>query len=246
MTGKVKLISAGGGSVSLATPSTGSNRTLTLPDADLTIPVTNSSTTLTTQGDVLYRDGSGIQRLAKGSAGQVLKMNSAANAPEWGSTAALSPSAMTSWATIGTSTTLDITGIAAGAVRLQLFIHEWSMAGASNVAIRIGDSGGFETSGYISTGWSDGAVSGGATNTDRMGSHSLADAAYKSSWIIDFIHAGSNKWMMWGNCIGNDNGSPLNHSFGMCATKTLSGELDRIQLLNDTFDSGTYRLITWT
>ena len=84
MTGKVKLVSAGGGSVSLATPSTGSNRTVTLPDADLTIPVTNSSTTLTTQGDILYRDGSGIQRLPKGAAGKVLKMNSGATAPEWG------------------------------------------------------------------------------------------------------------------------------------------------------------------
>ena len=42
------------------------------------------STTLSTQGDLLYRDGSGLQRLAKGTAAQVLKMNTAANAPEWG------------------------------------------------------------------------------------------------------------------------------------------------------------------
>ena len=45
---------------------------------------TDVGTTLTTQGDILYRDGSGLQRLAKGSAGTVLKMNSSANAPEWG------------------------------------------------------------------------------------------------------------------------------------------------------------------
>ena len=45
---------------------------------------TDLTTTLTTQGDILYRDGSGLQRLAKGTAGQVLKMNSSANAPEWG------------------------------------------------------------------------------------------------------------------------------------------------------------------
>lgn len=45
---------------------------------------TDVGTTLTTQGDILYRDGSGLQRLAKGTAAQVLKMNSAANAPEWG------------------------------------------------------------------------------------------------------------------------------------------------------------------
>jgi hypothetical protein len=46
--------------------------------------VNGSSSTLTTQGDILYRDGSGLQRLAKGTAGQVLKMNSSANAPEYG------------------------------------------------------------------------------------------------------------------------------------------------------------------
>ena len=46
---------------------------------------TDVGTTLTTQGDMLYRDGSGLQRLAKGTAAQVLKMNTAANAPEWGS-----------------------------------------------------------------------------------------------------------------------------------------------------------------
>ena len=46
---------------------------------------TDVGTILTTQGDILYRDGSGLQRLAKGTAGQALKMNSGANAPEWGS-----------------------------------------------------------------------------------------------------------------------------------------------------------------
>lgn len=42
------------------------------------------ATVLTTQGDILYRDGSGLQRLPKGTAGQVLQMNSGATAPEYG------------------------------------------------------------------------------------------------------------------------------------------------------------------
>ena len=88
MTGKVKLVSAGGGSVSFVTPSTGSNRTVTLPDANLTLSATSSSDAMTTQGDILFRDGSGIQRLAKGSAAQYLRMNGAANAPEWATMAA--------------------------------------------------------------------------------------------------------------------------------------------------------------
>jgi len=48
---------------------------------------TDVGTTLTTQGDILYRDGSGLQRLPKGTAGQVLKMNSGATAPEYGTLA---------------------------------------------------------------------------------------------------------------------------------------------------------------
>ena len=39
---------------------------------------TDVGTTLTTQGDMLYRDGSGLQRLAKGTASQLLRMNSGA------------------------------------------------------------------------------------------------------------------------------------------------------------------------
>ena len=44
---------------------------------------TDVGTTLTTQGDILYRDGSGLQRLPKGTANQVLKMNAGATAPEY-------------------------------------------------------------------------------------------------------------------------------------------------------------------
>ena len=81
---KLQGNASGAGSATVLAPNTGSARTITLPDADLTIPATNSSTTLTTEGDILYRDGSGIQRLPKGAAGKVLKMNSGATAPEWG------------------------------------------------------------------------------------------------------------------------------------------------------------------
>jgi hypothetical protein len=41
-------------------------------------------TTLTQTGDMLYRDASGGQRLPIGTAGQILKVNAGATAPEWG------------------------------------------------------------------------------------------------------------------------------------------------------------------
>tara|TARA_R100001082_G_scaffold48805_1_gene26338 strand:- start:1456 stop:2331 length:876 start_codon:yes stop_codon:yes gene_type:complete len=45
---------------------------------------TDVGTTLTTQGDILYRDGSGLQRLAAGTANQVLKTGGAGANPSWG------------------------------------------------------------------------------------------------------------------------------------------------------------------
>ena len=37
----------------------------------------------TVAGDVFYHDGTNVVRLAKGTAGQVLTMNTGATAPEW-------------------------------------------------------------------------------------------------------------------------------------------------------------------
>ena len=45
---------------------------------------TDIGTTLTTQGDILYRDGSGLQRLAAGTANQVLQTGGAGANPSWG------------------------------------------------------------------------------------------------------------------------------------------------------------------
>ena len=45
---------------------------------------TNVATTITTQGDILYRDGSGLARLGYGTAGQVLKTGGSGANPSWG------------------------------------------------------------------------------------------------------------------------------------------------------------------
>ena len=88
---KIQGNASGSGSVTVTAPNTNSNRTVTLPDADITIPNAlpgadsgYSKNVLTTQGDTLYASGANtLARLAKGTAGQTLKMNSGATAPEW-------------------------------------------------------------------------------------------------------------------------------------------------------------------
>tara|TARA_B100000214_G_C23842188_1_gene569361 strand:- start:189 stop:908 length:720 start_codon:yes stop_codon:yes gene_type:complete len=44
---------------------------------------TNVGTTITTQGDILYRDGSGLQRLGAGTSGQYLKTQGTGANPIW-------------------------------------------------------------------------------------------------------------------------------------------------------------------
>jgi len=44
---------------------------------------TDLTTTLTTQGDIVYRDGSGLQRLAAGTSGQVLQTGGSGANPSW-------------------------------------------------------------------------------------------------------------------------------------------------------------------
>jgi hypothetical protein len=70
---------------------------------------TDLGTTLTTQGDLVYRDGSGLQRLGAGTAGQVLQTGGAGANPSWGT---LSSDAvkLASVATNTTHTTIDVNG----------------------------------------------------------------------------------------------------------------------------------------
>ena len=44
---------------------------------------TDVGTTITTQGDILYRDGSGLQRLGAGTSGQVLQTGGSGANPSW-------------------------------------------------------------------------------------------------------------------------------------------------------------------
>ena len=45
---------------------------------------TDVGTTITTQGDILYRDGSGLQRLGAGTSGQALLTGGTGANPSWG------------------------------------------------------------------------------------------------------------------------------------------------------------------
>ena len=104
-----------------------------------TLPVANGGTNITsyTAGDILYATGSTtLAKLAKGTAGQALKMNSGATAPEWatgggGATAthAYTNQSSTSYRGTGTSGTGINVGVAiateaSGAGEREIYIRK--------------------------------------------------------------------------------------------------------------------------
>jgi len=137
---------------------------------------TDISTTLTTQGDILYRDGSGLQRLPKGTAGQVLQMNSSANAPEYGTLS--SDFVKISQGNFSNVTYLDLDGTSvwgtAGTYKLHRVVFDnYRQTESSDLRIRMLNSGTQNTSGDYSwcvqqTNSSSTSISGSSGDADNM------------------------------------------------------------------------------
>ena len=80
---------------------------------------------LTTAGDILYRDSSGPQRLGIGNAGQVLVVNGAGNAVEWGDSSG--SGAATAYASSGTTEDSDgyVTAATSNGVAVSSVTYEY-------------------------------------------------------------------------------------------------------------------------
>jgi len=145
----------------------------------------------------------------------------------------------------GTGTAIDLTGIPAGVKRVTLLFSETSLSGADDFLIQLGDSGGFETSGYIS---SVGHVIHGQNGNVRSSTAGFIAGGGDSStkligtMTLSLIVAGSFKWI-----------SALNVTQTTAVTqcgggqKSLSAELTQVRIDStgsNTFDAGSVA-ISW-
>ena len=155
------------------------------------------------------------------------------------------PVAMTAVAsTSGTS--IDFTGIPAGVKRITVMFNGVSLNGVSIPLIQLGDSGGVETTGYLSYAGYSGAtnLSGGAAYTTGFGmaSGNASNLMY-GHMLITLI--GANLWVS--SHVAGLNSAGTTYSLQGGGAKTLSDTLDRVRIttLNgtDVFDAGSINIL---
>ena len=182
------------------------------------------------EGDTLYRGASAWTRLAKGTAGQVLRINSGVTAPEWAATStAVGPEDMAG------DSTVDITGIPAGVTRVEIPIISMDPTGSGHIFVRLGTAGGMVTSGYEEVSSSD-RNNGATTATGLL----VYTNGRKVSGIFTLIlaDAATNTWVS-GHSVGQASDAAM-HGGGKIA---LSGPLTQLRVAvssGETFTSGSF------
>lgn len=143
-------------------------------------------------------------------------------------------------------TSIDFTGIPSWARRITLSLSGVSTSGTSNPLIQLGDSGGVETSGYLSiaTILSAGPAITVTGYTAGFGINTNSAANNHSGQIVfTLVDPATNVWTASGN-VSSTLGSV---SVILSGNKALSATLDRVRITTaggaDTFDAGMANIL---
>ena len=142
-----------------------------------------------------------------------------------------------------TGTSVDFTGIPSWVKRVTVMFAGVSTNGTSEPLIQIGDSGGIETTGYVSTSVNTinaGASAAASSTAGFIMRGVLAANTISGHMIITTL--GSNVWVSSHTAKGST-------TFNICGAgdKTLSDTLTQVRITTvngtDTFDAGTINII---
>jgi hypothetical protein len=140
--------------------------------------------------------------------------------------------------------TLDFTDIPSWVKKVTCLFAGLSLSGTDHVLIQIGDSGGVETSGYVSTSTIVTAAAATAAANSTAGFIAYDGAAANTlSGAIVLYNVTGNQWVASGTW-NYDNGTTVTGSTG--GSKSLSATLDRVRFTvtgANTFDAGTVNIL---
>ena len=142
-------------------------------------------------------------------------------------------------------TFIDFTGIPAWVKRITVMFNGVSTNGTSPYLIRLGTTGGIETTGYLTSAFFGSSVNQFLTDISGFvlitaGNISAANAAHGS---LVFSQVSGNTWVAQG--VFHQTATGVGNS--AAGSKTLSGTLDRVRITTvngtDTFDAGTINIL---
>lgn len=142
-----------------------------------------------TEGDILYRGASAWTRLAKGTAGQVLRQNSGLTAPEWASG---------TYTTVGINTTTGAATVGpwslpSGVKKFEITSNKSSLSGTGNMLVQLRVAASFVTSGYESE-----SIRGGGNVSSTSGMIVSMEAGavfWRGSMVCRLHDPATNLWI---------------------------------------------------
>jgi hypothetical protein len=144
-------------------------------------------------------------------------------------------------------TSIDFTGIPSWVKRVTIMFAGVSTNGASEYLIRVGSSGGIETTGYSGVGvyiFSNGLVTTLYTNGFNISNGTSSTTSIVSgAAVLNLQSLSTNTWTCTGQ-FGHSDSAKGGLTMG---SKALSGVLDRVRITTvngtDTFDAGTINIL---
>jgi hypothetical protein len=192
----------------------------------------------TSSGLVQTADTSGTVEIQSNGTTKLTVSSSGVNIGQMNGGAITSGTAVAS--TSGTA--IDFTSLPSWVKRITVMFNGVSTNGTSVPIIQIGDSGGFETSGYTGSVANNGAsATNFSTGFALVGSSTLAALAQSGHIVITNISG--NIWIASINLGRTDSAMVFNGA----GNKTLSDVLDRVRITTvngtDTFDAGSINIL---
>lgn len=197
---------------------------------------------VTTAGDLIYATAAGtLARLAIGTAGQSLTVNSGATAPQWASVPVLGTEQATT-----SGTAINFTSIPAWAKKITIEFVGVSTSGTDDLLIQLGDSGDIEATTYLgaSAAMTNAGATVGANYTTGFGIVSgAATNVFHGSVTLYLEDSTGFTWVASG-VLAVSNGATALITAG---SKSLSAALDRVRITTisgtDTFDAGAINIL---
>jgi len=139
-------------------------------------------------------------------------------------------------------TSIDFTSIPSWVKRITVLLSDVSTNGSSLVQVQLGDSGGIETSGYVSSAATNGGESSSTTGL-LVSYRSSSTQSIRGSLVLTLLNAATNLWVAQGGSVYAATASAQ----VVAGDKTLSGTLDRVRITTvngtDTFDAGSINIL---